>query len=389
MSVLLFFVIINDMKKKIKVVSSLFIALTALGLSACNLMPSGGGNGIHVPNIDNSVDLKEYEGEDYKTDEGTYYSSEYISFIMSVKGYYQTKVPFTVDKDNENLRIYDNMYFYEGDYFQLMSSDYRYIWATLKNENTEYLTPLREQGEDIQVDVKKSGVYKIILDIKTMIMDFEYKSAIETPYYYPFKTCEIGTLVDGHMVYSEMTVNPANSDEFMISNYEAKSGSLYTFSESFSHISMYVLTIAENSTRYLSPTMFEENVVFNYGGEFNVYVNKRTYEIRVEVSDPSKLVYDCLTHNGSEFVTLTPKDASVPYIFEYEYEATSDVGGYGLVSDDVPDFYNKSYKKYELTVEESSLLGRANNGDYYFKKKGHYLLTIDLFNLTLKVEQGA
>ena len=373
---------------KNKVLSSLFVTLISLTLSACDLAPSGGSNRIFVPNIDNSVDLKEYSEEDYKRDDETYYTSDYICFIMEVKGYYQTNIPFTIDKDNENLRIYDNMYFYEGDYFQLMSSDYRYIWATLKNENTEYLTPLREQGEDIQVDVKKSGIYKIILDIKTMIMDFEYKSAIETPYYYPFKSCEIGTLVDGHVVYSEMTVNPSNSDEFVINGYQANSGSLYTFSEKFTHISMYKLTIAENSKRYLSSTMFDTSVTFNLGGEFNVYVNKKTYEIRVEVSDPSKLVYDCLTYFNGEFVTLSPKDPAVPYVFEYEYEATSDIGGYGVVSDDVPDFYTKSYKKYELTVEESNLLGESSKGEYYFKKKGHYVLTIDLLNLTLKVEQA-
>ena len=373
---------------KNKIVSSLFVAFTGLVLSACNLTPSGGSNNIYVPSIDNSVDLKEYSEQDYELEEGeTYYKSDYISFIMEVRGYYQTNVPFTVDKNNENLRIYDNMYFYEGDFFQLMSSDYRYIWATLKNENTEYLTPLREQGEDIQVDVKKSGIYKITLDITTMVMDFEYKSAIETPYYYPFKSCEIGTLVDGSIVYNTMEVNPANSDEFMISNYEVATGKLYNFSNSFSHTSTYKLTIAENSEQYMSPTMFDTEKVFNISGEFNIYVNKKTYEVRAEPSDPSKLVYDCVVYEGGKFVALTPKDPAVPYVFEYNYEATSDIGGYGLVSDDVPDFYNKSYKKYELTVEESSLLG-GNKGEYYFKKKGHYVLTIDLLNLTLKVEQA-
>ena len=134
--------------------------------------------------------------------------------------------------------------------------------------------------------------------------------------------------------------------------------------------------------------MFDTSVTFNLSGEFNVYVNKKTYEIRVEVSDPSKLIYDCLTYFNGEFVTLSPKDPAVPYVFEYEYEATSDIGGYGVVSDDVPDFYTKSYKKYELTVEESNLLGESSKGEYYFKKKGHYVLTIDLLNLTLKVEQA-
>ena len=96
---------------KNKVVSSLFIALTALGLSACNLTPSGGSTGPYIPNIDNSKDMKEYKEEDYKTSDETYYMSDYISFTMEVRGYFQTNIPFTIDKNNENLRIYDNMYF--------------------------------------------------------------------------------------------------------------------------------------------------------------------------------------------------------------------------------------------------------------------------------------
>jgi len=371
------------MKKK--VAFCLFLALIFLSISACSPTPSDASNGIYIPDIDNSMDIKEYKEEDYITGDETYYLSDYISFIMEVRGYYQINVPFTLDNNNENLRIYDNMYFYEGDSFQLMSSDYNYIWATLKNENTEYLAPLREQGEDIQVDVKKSGVYKIILDIKTMIMDFEYKSAIDTPYYYPFKSCDIGTLVNEQIVYSTMGVNPNNSDEFMISDYQAETGKLYSFYSGLSHTSNYKLTVAEDSKQYISPTQFETSVVFNISGKYNIFVNKMTYQVRVE-ADPTSLVYDCVAYENGEFVALTPKDPAVKYVFEYQYEATSDVGGYGIVSDDVPDFYNKSYKKYELTIEESSLLGKNSKGEYYFKKKGQYLLTIDLLNLTLKVE---
>ena len=371
-----------------KIVSCLFIAFSALAISACNLSSGGTSGGIYVPNINNSVDLTVYDEDEYKTEDETYYKSDYINFIMSVRGYYQSNIPFYVAKDNENLRIYDNMYFYKGDYFQLMSKDYRYIWATLKDETTEYLTPLREQGEDIQVDVKKSGVYKITLDIKTMIMDFEYKSEIQTPYYYPFKTCAVGTLVDNKVVYTDMEENPTNPDEFIVKNYEVGAGKLYSFYDKYTHVSNYKFTVNENSKKYISESMFETSVTFNITGEVNIYVNRKTYEVSVEVSDPSKLTYDCLTYAHGEFITLTPKDPNVPYIFEYKYEATSDVGGYGVVSDDVPDFYNKSYKKYELTVEESSLLGN-NKGKYYFKKPGKYVLTIDLLNLILSVEKEA
>lgn len=367
--------------------SRLFIAFLAVALSACSGSSGGGSNGIYVPSIDNSADLKQYEGEDYKVGDEKYYVSDYISFIMSVKGYYQTDIPFVLDKDNENLRIYDDIYFYEGDYFQLMSSDYHHVWATLKNENTPYLSPLREQGEDIQVDVKKSGIYKIVLDIKTMIMDFDYKSEIKTPYYYPFKGCEIGTLIDGKGDYKEMIANPDNADEFFIEDYAVEAGKLYSFYSRYTHTSTYKLTIEENSKQYVSETMFDTSVTFNISGDFDIYVNRKTYEIRAVPSDPSSLVYDCLTYSDGVFITLSPKDPAVPYLFEYEYEATSDVGGYGVVSDDLPKFYSKSYKEYALTVAPSDLLG-GKEGKYYFKKKGHYLLTIDLLNLTLEVEKA-
>ena len=371
---------------KNKLICGLFTAFYLLSLSACSFGGNGGSSGPYVPSIDNSVDLKDYSEDKYKTSDDKYYLSDYISFIMSVKGYYQINIPFTLDKNNDNLRIYDDMYFYEGDYFQLMSKDYRYIWARLKNEKTQYLTPLREQGEDIQVDVKVSGIYKIVLDITTMVMDFTYKSAIETPYYYPFEDCEIGTLVDGKVSYSSMDVNPSNSDEFVIKNYEVTSGKLYSFYNKFTHTSIYKLTVEENSKEYVSNTMFDTAVIFNFDGEFNIYVNCKTYSLRVEVSDPSILVYHCLTYKDGEFITLSPVDPEVPYVFEYEYEATSDVGGYGVVSDDLPKFYNKAYQEYVFTVEESSLLG-SYEGSYYFKKKGFYLITLDLFNLTLRVSE--
>lgn len=371
-----------------KILSGLFVILSTLILSSCNTKSGGSSSGgIYVPTIDNSVDLKEYSEEEYKTADETYYTSKYISFIMSVKGYYQTDIPFFVDKDNENLRIYDNMYFYKGDYFQLMSSDFRYTWASLKDENNEYLSPLREQGEDIQVDVKISGIYKIVLDITTMLMDFEYKSEIITPYYYPFEGCEIGTLVNQHLECKEMIINPENEDEFVIYNYEVNSGQLYSFYSRYTHVSTYKLTVDESSTQYISQSLFETSVTFNISGEFDIFVNRKTYQVRAEISDPSSVVYDCLTYYKGEFKTLIPKDKETPYLFEFEYEATSDVGGYGVVSDDLPKFYSKSYKEYELDVEESSLINKNNKGQYYFKKPGLYLLTVDLLNMTLKVEK--
>jgi hypothetical protein len=44
----------------------------------------------------------------------------------------------------------------------------------------------------------------------------------------------------------------------------------------------------------------------------------------------------------------------------------------------------KNYKEYNLTVLESNLLGE-NNGDYYFKKKGTYIITVNLLDFTISV----
>ena len=48
-------------------------------------------------------------------------------------------------------------------------------------------------------------------------------------------------------------------------------------------------------------------------------------------------------------------------------------GGYGLVSDTLPKFYDKGYQEYTLTVKESDLLGN-NKGKYYLKHRGIILL---------------
>jgi hypothetical protein len=63
------------------------------------------------------------------------------------------------------------------------------------------------------------------------------------------------------------------------------------------------------------------------------------------------------------------------------------MGGYGVRSDDLPKFYNKSYKEYVFTVEDSTLVG-SYEGKYYFKKPGVYLLTLDLLNMTLGVQKA-
>ena len=361
------------MKKKMCALLGILLLFT---LSSCEEQNK---DGIYIPNINIKDDLIETKIEE---EDKTYYASKYISFVREVKGYFETDIPFTLENNNENIRIYDDLYFYEGDSFYLISSDYKYIWSSLKDEAREDLEVLREDGEDIEVKVKRDGIYKIALDIRTMLMDVTYKGTIDVPYYYPFKDIEIGTLKNDTLEFNILD-KIDNSDEFVIKDYSIEAGKFISFYSAYSHTSTYKLSINENSLNYVDKTTLASSYVFKVGGTFDIYVNNKTYEIRVVPKDPSNLKYSCIVYENS-FIDLTPKDSSMPYVFEYEYEATSDVGGFGLVSDDLPKFYDKGYQEYTFTVKESNLLGN-NKGDYYFKHEGVYIITVDVLNMTLEV----
>ena len=355
-----------------KILSYVLGIILLFSLTSC-----GNESKVFVPNINLKNDMEEYQDIDNKT----YYKSKYVSFVREVKGYFETDIPFTI-LDDENIRIYDDLYFYEGDSFYLISSDYKHIWASLTNENSQNYNVLREQGEDVKVEIKKDGIYKVSLDMKTMLMDLSYKSEIKTPYYYPFETISIGVLQDKEIVYTDLEKNEG-SDEFVIKNYDALAGKLYSFYSSFSHTSRYKLTVASDSSSYLEQSIYSDSYIFKMDGTYDIYVNNKTYEIKA-VLNPLSAKYYCFIYDGG-MVELKPKE-DTPYIFEYQFEATSDIGGYGVVSDDLPKFYNKSNKEYSFTVEETDLLGE-NKGHYYFKKTGVYKITLDLLNLTLKVER--
>ena len=76
-------------------------------------------------------------------------------------------------------KTFDDLYFYEGDSFYLISSDYKYIWSSLKDEAREDLEVLREDGEEIKFDrvskVKwQEKLYKINF-VRTIVDAFKTK----------------------------------------------------------------------------------------------------------------------------------------------------------------------------------------------------------------------
>ena len=367
----------------------LFILPSVFVMSGCFGSGTAGGNG-YTPSIDNTTDLIDYtpsQGENQYGEDDELYTSKYLNFVTEINGYYSTNKPFEIDSENPNLRIYDNIYFYEYDFFQMMSSDYRYIWCSLSDENdTQYAEVEREQGEDIQTNIKKSGVYKVIFDTSTFLFDLEYKSEITTPVYEEIKNCDI------YSTATSWTTMQKNGDEFYILNYSVEKEKLVAFDSSFSHTSHYKTTIDEAcKNRYIhkSGNKPKSDIWFMIGGKYNIYLNAKTYVVRVELVEANESSYSAVIYENKEFVNLQLENENIKYIFKHQITITTQkYGNYDVVVDTLPKIYNSSYVEFNLTpTEESKALLRETSGKYYFKKAGTYNITVNLQNFTIALAE--
>lgn len=359
------------MKKKFL---CLFMALFML--TACNALV--GCDGLFgdpadppLPNF--NEDIQSVQGSDINTEhfvveeEVDYYTSPGFSLYISVKGAFLSVDYFSLDG---NKRVYDNLYFYKNDYFYIVTSDVKYLYAGLGDSNdTEYAEEEKEQGEEVQINIKKEGIYKLIFDIDTLKFDMVYKSEITTPVYYTIKKCSIFTLATD---WVEMSVNPDNADEFCIKNFTVALGKTISFFDNI-HTSNYIVTL-DDSCDGKYGVAYKSMVYMNMGGSYDIYINKKTYVVRIVLREPDTATYGCIYYDG-EFHTLQPAETDIPYIFHQNFVAEET-----FVS--VPDFYTINYLGYDLTIEESPLLV---NG--YFKNPGSYKIIVNLKTFTISVEQ--
>lgn len=312
--------------------------------------------------------------EHFVKEEGTtYYTSSGFSLMVEVNGAFFEMEYFSLDG---NKRVYDNIYFYKEDYFFIVTSDYKYLYASLSDSaNPEYVESEKQMGEDVQVNVKKTGIYKIIFDVDTLKFDVEYKAEITTPVYYTIKNCSIYSIATQ---WVEMSVNPENSNEFVINNFHVDAGKDVCFFNNL-HVSNYKVTLAESCNEKLASAR-KTQVTVNVGGDYNIYINAKTYVVRLElVTAPENAQYSCVYYDGTDFITLSPVDTSTPYIFHKQITTDVDI-------DFIPKFHTANFKTYKLTVLESSdvIIG---NTDSFFKTAGTYNLEINLKDFTLRVER--
>lgn len=364
---------VKIMKNKIfNFVLSALIGLSGIFLVGCDL----GNNPKKNYNEDiQAVLSQELTSELFVVEEDvTYYTSDALSLMMEVNGAFLAMDYFYLDG---NKRVYDNMYFYEDDYFYMITDDYSDIFASLCDSNdTQYAEEEKEQGYDIQINVKKEGIYKLIFDVDTLKFDIEYKAEIDEPQYYRIKNCQIYSTVTTQWV--DMAVNPNNADEFVINNFSIGVNESIAFFDR-THTSIYKITLDENCNEKYGSYRYP-NVLVNVGGLYNVYINAKTYVVRLELINPNEATYTCVHYDGTNFITLEPNEVSVPYVFCKRIEVTTNYTS-------LPSFYTTKYATYDLAVvDNANVLMNSSSGNYYFKQIGTYELTINLKTFEISVE---
>jgi len=203
----------------------------------------------------------------------------------------------------------------------------------------------------------------------------EYKSEIDTPVYYTIKNCSIYTK---RTSWVQMEINNANSDEFVIKNFALEAGEVISFFNNL-HTSNYKVTLDASLVGKYGYAE-KSSVYVNVGGNYNVYINSKTYVVRFELLNPESAVYGCIYYDGQNFNTLSPTSLDTPYIFRQRIIVET------KYTTSVPDFYSLKYKAYSFTVVDPANLLLDGEEDHYFKQPGTYDLIINLQTFEITVE---
>ena len=315
------------------------------------------------------------EDEHFKPEEDTtYYTSAGFILSISIRGHFMIMDYFSLDG---NKRVYNNIYLYEDDYFYMVTDDYKDLYASIADVNDrEYVVEEKESGEDIQLNVIKEGIYNIVFDTDTLKFDMVYLSEITTPRYYTIKNCDIYSVATS---WKEMTKNPNNQDEFYISNFYIASGKSISF-YSHIHISNFVPTLDQDSQRMASVRKTDVRIFI--GGNYDVFINSKTYEVRLELKNPETADYSCVYYDGNDFISLELENNAVPYIFTYQITANTPYNPLESGNTKLHTLYSENYGEYKLTIINSPDI----NAYHYCKKAGTYKVTVNLMTFELTAE---
>ena len=342
------------MKRKVLIVS----LLLSFMLTGCSML-----NAPVNKNFDNK-NIVSVEGQ------AGYYTDPSLVFCAEIRGSYKSNRPFTLDSENENLRVWDNVYLYEYDYFQMIVNNSPTIFYSVNSEDLEYVT-IEDQFAQATVKEGKSGIYKITFDLSTKLFDLEFKNEITTPVYEPMQGCDVYSLKSE---FTPLIENPNNADELMIANYAIEPDAIISFyNHGKVHLSNYkvVLDKAVQGKYATALDDGDKHVKFTVGGVYNLYINPVTYALRVELTNPDTADYTLQVYKDGEPVALKAPDSNVPYSFTYQVTVGKNAR--------IPMFVSGGYVIYDLEVCASEYIDSINR----FQTPGTYDLEINLKTFTI------
>lgn len=341
----------------------LVVVVTIISLVGCDMPGDLSGGGFDNENI---TPVPECEG---------YYRDDRLAFCAEIRGSYGADRPFTLDAENEDLRIWDNMYLYEYDYFQMIASGTADIFYSVKSEDMEYVT-IDDSSARATIAEGKSGIYKVTFDIEEKIFDLEYKGEITSPRYEKMDGCDVYSL---SREFVATVPNPNNGEELMLEGFAIQAGELISFhNHGDVHLSSYKVILDEGAQGKYASAIPEgdKHISFAIGGIYNLYINPTTYVVRVELTNPDTADYSLMVYENGEPVSLTAPDDSQPYLFTYQRTMKR------LSS--VPILVSKDYLIYELSAVPSDAF---IEGSDYFVEAGTYIMTINLKTFEVSAER--
>ena len=349
--------------------------LAPILLSGCSIF-SGGGT-----DAPKSVDPASIPSEVVVESGEEYYEATDYSLWFECSGYYRSCPYYYVEEGKPNTRVYDNLYFYEKDYFFVLSKSMKEWYARLsEGHDTTYVEEELTEGLDYHINIKTDGIYTVKWDMDSKRFDVIYKSEIDTPHFYEIKKCRI--LSNGK--YTQMERNPDNQDELCVKGLNVLHAKGITFYET---PNAFRVTVDPASTQFLFTfdNKRDDYLSVNVDGPVDIFLNTKTYVARIALPNPDQNTFGFTTLDEEKDQNIAV-DPTHPYLFTYD--CTIDAAGRMLEN---ISFYDFHVREYEFAVasnpeifDESEYQGSTF---HYFKEAGDYRFQADVLHNTLSVSK--
>ena len=377
-----------------KIAKLVLLPIFSLSLTACDFFNAGSKEETLTQIAQSELT------EEEKASGETYYTSDLYELHTTIAGYFNYGRKFYIPADNQNLHVYDNLYLYEGDEFFIAKNkggnkygipDFDYCFELEELADEEYVTVdvAKEDATVGSLFLKegKDGVYKVTFNKETLKINIDYIKEIDTPRYDYIEHCD-ALIIQGQS--KVMKANPNNQDELMVEGFNVPIHSSLVF---VNNLGCYTrVWLDESLVNQVRTFTKRELLHFSVGGTYNFYLNRKTYVVRVELTNPDTASYTCAYASEMtnwEKVSLSKKSGS-NHIFELkDYKNYKESTIYSTINFVDYDASDKASYPYYLKSGCDLVEISESKKTILIRQKGTFNITVDLQEGTVVAEQIA